>query len=209
MSDLEILISHGEGDRLEFKKTITHLDKIARTLAAFANTRGGVILVGVLDNGRICGIDPEEEKHSLQKAANFYCDPPVRLFFKEVEHEDDLTVLKTIIPESRQKPHLAKIKEDDWRGYIRVKDESVQTSRMVLQSLRAEDVETKPTYQPLNRQENILIQQFQKQPRITLKEYMDLANISKRRASRLLVNMVLLGIIRLHDKENEPYYTLS
>jgi predicted HTH transcriptional regulator len=208
MSDLEELILKGEGDRLEFKKTITHLDKIARTLAAFANTRGGVILVGVLDNGKICGIDPEEEKHSLQKAADFYCNPPVRLFFKEVEHERDLTVLKTIVPESRHKPHLAKLKEDDWRGYVRVKDESVQTSKMVLQSLRTEE-EKRPAYEPQNQQEILLLQQFKKQPRISLPEFMSLANISKRRASRLLINLVLNGVIRMHDKEKDPYYTLS
>ena len=208
MSDLEELISRGEGDRLEFKKTITHLDKIARTLSAFANTRGGIILVGVLDNGKICGIDPEEEKHSLQKAADFYCDPPVRLFFKEVEHDDDLTVLKTIVPESKHKPHLAKAKENDWRGYVRVKDESVQTSKMVLHSLKTEE-KTKPAYEPITRQETMLLLQFQKQSRITLKQFMGLANISRQRASRILVNLVLHGHIRLHDQEKEPYYTLS
>ncbi|MDB5261229.1 MAG: transcriptional regulator [Adhaeribacter sp.] len=208
MTELEILISQGEGERLEFKKTIPHPDKIARTLAAFANTRGGIILVGVLDNGKICGIDPEEEKHSLMKAADFYCDPPVRLFFKEEEHEQTLTVLKTLVPESLNKPHRAKVKEDDWRAYVRVKDASVQTSQLVLHSLRAEE-KTKPPYEPLHRQEILLLQQLQKQPRLTLNQFMNLANISKRRASRLLVNLVLQGLIRLHDKEKEPYYTLS
>ncbi|GEO06626.1 ATP-dependent DNA helicase [Adhaeribacter aerolatus] len=208
LSELEELIAHGEGDRLEFKKTITHLNKIARTLAAFANTRGGIILVGVLDNGKICGIDPEEEKHSLQKAADFYCDPPVRLFFKEIEHDNELTVLKIIVPESRQKPHLAKSNENDWRGYVRVKDESVQTSKMVLHSLKTEDA-VKPSYEPITKQETILLLQFQRQPRITLKQFMHLANISQQRASRILVTLVLHGIIRLHDQEKEPYYTLS
>jgi predicted HTH transcriptional regulator len=206
MSELEKLIANGEGDRLEFKKTITHLDKIARTLVSFANTRGGTILVGVMDNGRIIGIDPEEEKHSLQQAAQFYCNPEVKLFFKEEEHED-LTILKVIIPESKQKPHLAKLKEDDWRGYVRVKDESVQTSKMVMQSLSTEDAG--PAYVPVSKSETIFLSYFEKQPRITLKQFMHVANISKRRAQRILVNLVLHGLIRLHDKEKEPYYTLS
>jgi len=206
MSDLEELISKGEGDRLEFKKTITHLDKIARTITSFANTRGGLILVGVMDNGKINGVDPEEEKYSLQQAAQHYCNPPVKLIFKEVEHEE-LTVLKVIIPESKQKPHLAKVKENDWRGYVRVKDESVQTSKMVLQALETEN--NMPIYVPATKIETNLLLHFQKQPRITLKDFMHLANISKRRAQRLLVQLVLHGLIRLHDKEKEPYYTLS
>lgn len=210
MTELEKLISYGEGDRLEFKKTITHLNKIARTLASFANTRGGIILVGVLDNGKICGVDPEEEKHSLQQAAQFYLQPPVRLFFKEIETDNDLVVLKAIIPESKSKPHLAKVKEDDWRGYVRVKDESVQTSKLVLQALKAEvaPAEIKSIPNTLTKPENTLLLQLQKQPRITLPQFMQLVNISKRRASRLLVKLVLEGFIRMHDKEKEPFYTL-
>jgi len=206
MSDLEALIAKGESDRLDFKKTITHLDKIARTLVSFANTRGGIILVGVMDNGKINGIDPEEEKYSLQQAAQFYCDPPVKLIFKDEEHEDR-TVLKVIIPESKQKPHLAKLRENDWRGYIRVKDESVQTSKMVMQALETEH--NIPAYVPATKIEANLLTYFQKQPRITLQQFMHLANISKRRAQRILVHLVLHGVIRLHDKEKEVYYTLS
>jgi len=206
MSELEELIAKGEGDRLDFKKTITHLDKIARTLVSFANTRGGIILVGVMDNGKISGIDPEEEKYSLHQAAQYYCDPPVKLFYKEEEH-DNLTVLKVIIPESKQKPHLAKLKEDDWRGYVRVKDESVQTSKMVMQALETES--NIPAYVPASKIETALLAYFQKQPRITLNQFMHLANISKRRAQRILVHLVLHGVIRLHDKEKDSYYTLS
>jgi len=206
MSDLEALIAKGESDRLDFKKTITHLDKIARTLVSFANTRGGIILVGVMDNGKINGIDPEEEKYSLQQAAQFYCDPPVKLVFKEEEHEGQ-TVLKVIIPESKQKPHLAKLRENDWRGYIRVKDESVQTSKIVMQALETEP--NIPAYMPATKIEANLLTYFQKQPRITLHQFMHLANISKRRAQRILVHLVLHGVIRLHDKEKEVYYTLS
>ena len=132
MTDLEELILKGEGETLEFKKKITYPEKIARAIVSFANTRGGIILVGVMDNGQICGIDPEEEKYSLTQAAHFFTQPPVKLFLKEVEYEGDLVVLKAIVPESKQKPHLAQVKENDWRGYIRVKDESVQTSKLVL-----------------------------------------------------------------------------
>jgi predicted HTH transcriptional regulator len=206
MSELALQIAAGEGERLEFKKTITHLHKIARTLVSFANTRGGTILVGVRDDGMITGIDPEEEKHSLQQAAEFYCQPPVRVIFKETEHEER-TVLKAIIPESGHKPHLALYREGEWRGYIRVKDESVQTSKMVLQALKKE--ENVPAYSHLNKLERAILDQLAKQDRLTLKQIMHVTNISQRRANRLLVNLVLQGLVRLHDKEKEPYYTLS
>ena len=52
-------IGQGEGARLEFKSNFQK--EVVETLAAFANTRGGSILVGVSDNGQILGlvIQPE------------------------------------------------------------------------------------------------------------------------------------------------------
>lgn len=206
MTDLQQLILRGENDTLEFKRRIQHPDRIARTIVSLANTRGGIILVGVMDNGEIKGVDPEEEKHTLELASQFFCDPPVRLFYKEVEDEDR-TVLKVIIPESTSKPHYAKVKEDDWRAYVRVKDESVQTSKIVEKTLE----QSQPTLpkRTLNRHELALLEYLKEHPRITLPQYVRLVNISQRRGYRILIALVLEGWIRLHDKEKEHFYTLS
>ncbi|MBA9077507.1 AlbA family DNA-binding domain-containing protein [Rufibacter quisquiliarum] len=207
MQEMLLLILKGESDTLEFKKTITNPDRIARTLVSFANTRGGQILVGVQDNGTICGVDPEEEKHTLEQAISFFCDPPVRVVYKEVEM-DEGTILKVIVPESATKPHLAKVKEGDWRSYVRVKDESVQTSKLVEKSLILEPAE-EAEEAPLNHQHQRLLLLLQKHRKLTLKQVMHHANLSRRRAQRLLVELVLQGKVRLHDKEKEPYFTLS
>ncbi len=204
--ELQRLIALGENDTLDFKQRVTQPDKIARTLVSFANTRGGMILVGVQDDGTVSGIDPEEEKYTLQLAADFYCDPPVPVHYEEVE-EEAFTILKVIIPESSHKPHYAKVRPDDWRAYVRVRDTSVQTSKMVDRALATESPQFEPL--PLARHELAVLEHLQKQPRITLKQYMRLSNLSERRAYRTLVKLVIHGYLRLHDKEKEAYYTLS
>ena len=206
LDEVRRMILRGENDTVDFKQRITKPDKIARTLVSFANTRGGIILVGVKDNGYICGIDPEEELHTLRLASEHYCDPPVALDYEEVE-SDDRTVLVVTVHESKSKPHFAKVKEDDWRGYVRVKDTSVQTSDLVNKTLLNEH----PVFEklPLDRHENAVLEYLQTAPRITLKQYMKLANLSQRRAYRTLVKLVIHGYLRLHDKEKEDYYTLS
>jgi predicted HTH transcriptional regulator len=182
-------------------------DRIARTLASFANTRGCIILVDVMDNGQVSGIDSEEEKHMLELAANVYCNPPVKIFFKEVQTEDDKTVLKVIIPESVEKPHKVKMNEGDWRGYIRVKDKTVQTSDLVEQVLK---IETEEKILPeFDLQETALIDYLKANRQITQKQFMKLVNISERSAYQILIRMVLHGAIRLHGKEKENYFTLS
>lgn len=50
------LIGRGEGKELEFKRGLSPGGKIARVLCAFANTRGGLLLVGVGDRGEILGV---------------------------------------------------------------------------------------------------------------------------------------------------------
>jgi ATP-dependent DNA helicase RecG len=55
-----------EGERVEFKQQWT--DQALEDLAAFANTRGGTLFVGVSDDGEIVGVeDPEAE---IQRIAN-------------------------------------------------------------------------------------------------------------------------------------------
>lgn len=206
MDELQRLILFGENDQVDFKQRVTKPGKIARTLVSFANTRGGVVLIGVKDNGYICGIDPEEEKHTLDQAAGFYCDPPVEIQYEEIE-ADNRIVLKVTVPESLQKPHFAKVSEDDWRGYVRVKDTSVQTSKMVNKALEQEPQQFERL--PLDRHETAVLDYLVTHPRITQRKFMKLTNISERRAYRILVKLVIHGYLRLHDKELEEYYTLS
>ena len=71
---LEDLIAEGESDELEFKSTLRWDVKegtinkkleevIMKTVAAFANSQGGTLLIGVGDNGEILGL--EHDYHSL------------------------------------------------------------------------------------------------------------------------------------------------
>lgn len=69
--DIRKLISMGESETLEFKSTMRinlHSGKpdssmelaVIKTIAAFLNSNGGTLLVGVSDDGRILGIDSDK-----------------------------------------------------------------------------------------------------------------------------------------------------
>jgi len=208
--NLRALIRQGEGERLEFKKKTTHPTRIARTLASLANTHGGQVLVGIDDDGRVVGVrDAEEEMFVLRDAAAHYIDPPLALQFREIETEDDLIVLVVTIAESSTKPHRAQIAPGEWRGYVRVRDESVQTSTLTEKVLAHQQPEERLEKLPLNKDELRVLDYLKTtQPRITVAQYTKLINVSRRRAYRTLIKLVLHGYLRYHDKEKEPYYTL-
>ena len=50
----------GEDSTIEFKREMPHRDSIADEIAAFANSEGGVILIGVDDYKEIVGLDLQE-----------------------------------------------------------------------------------------------------------------------------------------------------
>ena len=77
MSDLLKRIASGESQILDFKFRIDDQNKIARTLGAFSNSDGGSLLIGVKDNGKVAGCNPEEEFYMIQGAAEISCQPPV------------------------------------------------------------------------------------------------------------------------------------
>lgn len=207
--DLHELIARGEGEELEFKQKTTHPSRISRTLVSLANTRGGQVLVGVDDAGRILGVrDVEEELFVLREAAEHYVEPPLTtLSYQEIE-EDDRTVLVVTVPESLNKPHRAQVAPGDWRGYVRVRDASVQTSGLTEKLLERQQPESRFEKIPLNKQELSALDYLKTHPRITLAQYMKLVNFGKRRAYQTLIKLVLHGYIRHHDKEKEVYYTL-
>ena len=53
--DLKKLISSGESDQLEFKSSFGK--EVIETLCAFANTKGGYVLIGVSNTNQITGLN--------------------------------------------------------------------------------------------------------------------------------------------------------
>lgn len=202
------LIFEGEGVSLDFKKTITSCEKIAKTMVSFANNKGGRLLVGVADNGEIKGVkSEEEEKYMLTKAATFYCRPSLEPIFEEV-YIDNKIVLVVEIKESDSKPHYALSDDKKWWVYIRVKDKSLLASKIVVDVLKGSSKEEGVLIE-YSSKEKALLEYLDENERITSKEYGKILNLSRRRAQRILVNLVLSGVIRLHTTEKEEFYTAS
>lgn len=55
LSEVTVLISHGESERIEFKKSTGLLRAACESLCAFLNGKGGTVIIGVTDEGKIIG----------------------------------------------------------------------------------------------------------------------------------------------------------
>lgn len=201
-------IFEGEGVTLDFKKTITSCEKIARTMVSFANNKGGRLLIGVADDGTIKGVKSEdEERYMITRAAQLFAKPALEPKFEEI-YVDDKLVLVVEIQESDTKPHYALAEDGKWWVYVRVKDKSVLASKIVVDVLKHSADKTGVLIEYSDK-ERTLLEYLEQKERIDVKEYCKLANMSRRNAQRVLVNMVLSGVIRIHTTEKEEYYTAA
>jgi len=64
------LKGRGEDSRTQFKRNIHNAESLAGDLAAFANSNGGRILVGVDDQGAVTGLTPDDIRRLNQLIAN-------------------------------------------------------------------------------------------------------------------------------------------
>lgn len=128
---IESLIAEGEHQRLDFKFEVSDSKKIARTLSAFANTDGGRLLIGVKDNGRISGIQGDEEYYMIEAASQLYTKPSVP-FQAKTWDINGKTVLEVSIDPSPERPYMAPDKEEKYKAYIRVLDENMLANEVLM-----------------------------------------------------------------------------
>lgn len=202
------LILEGENVSLDFKKTISNCEKIAKTLVAFANNRGGKLLIGVTDDGSIKGVKAEEEeKYMISKAAHQFCKPAIEPYFEEYVVDDKL-VLMVDIPKSDTKPHYALDDDGKWWVYFRVQDKSVLASKILIDVLK-KDGQAEGTLIQYSDQEKALLSYLNDHGRITLKEFSKLTRSAYKKAQKIIVSLILSGIILPHITEKEEYYVLA
>lgn len=192
------LISQGEHQQLDFKYELNESRKIARSLVAFANTDGGRLLVGVKDNGKIAGIDSEEEMYVVEAAAQVFSTPEIPLQGKL--HEIDGKEILEIIIEASEEKHF--VKEEDGRklAYIRLEDMNLKANRVQLKiwQIQSEKKGKKFTY---GKKEQVLFDHLREHGSISFKKYCKITRQHYRRATEKLAHLVLWEVIDMDVSE--------
>lgn len=208
--ELNELIENGENDRVEFKRKFSSPEKIAKEMIAFANSKGGKILFGIDDDKSIRGVESEKgELELISTAAGFYCEPEVE-FTTEIMLLKNKDIVIVNIEESKTKPHrlISEDGSDESKVYIRLNDKSILASKETIRILRNSNHDSTPVQIYIGEMEKTLFDFLESNEKITVKGFKKLVNISERRASRTLVNLVKAKIIRHHYFGNEDYFTL-
>lgn len=209
--DIKRLAAQGENETIEFKRKAAHPDKIVKELVAFANTKGGYLLIGVNDDGSIPGLKfPEDEAYALDQAILKYCKPRLKLDQHIVPISENRGVVVYNIPSSRKKPHyVIQDMETKWgQAFVRVKDRSIQASREVREILKRSN-RSKGVQFTYGNKERLLINYLHEHGHITLDQFKKLAGLKNYTASKTLILLVLANVLEIQPNEKSDIYTLK
>jgi ATP-dependent DNA helicase RecG len=111
---LKRLVSKGESETLEFKKSIGLLKAIFQTVTAFLNHKGGTVLVGILDNGKIIGQEVTESTRQKIVRELAKIEPPAQVNIKYTPVDRNKQVITINVTAGKHAPYTY-----DGRAYHR------------------------------------------------------------------------------------------
>ena len=113
------IIANGENSGVEFKRDDTSPERLARAVVAMANFMGGMVLIGVEDDGTITGIQRENLEEWVMNITQDRIHPMILPFYEEVHLDETTTVAVLSFPQGISKPYVVRDRGRE-EVYIRV-----------------------------------------------------------------------------------------
>ncbi|MCK4329133.1 putative DNA binding domain-containing protein [candidate division WOR-3 bacterium] len=184
-------IDKKESENLEFKKSVGEWKEIVKTVAAFSNTNGGRIIVGVSKSGKIVGM--EIGKSTIEDLTNkivVNTDPKVypkiaaekigekNVIVIEVNESTDKLVLAFGRPFKRVGKSTIRMSKDEYERIIIEKHkEELRFDNRICKEACWEDIDDKKVKQFLKRAETE--RNYDIKPGIAVKEALDRLDLAK------------------------------
>ena len=105
-TELLEIIANGENSGVEFKRDDIRAEALAREIVAMANLRGGMVLLGVEDDGTISGLQREDLETWVMNAILGHVHPMLLPFYEVVALDDGKRVAVVSITMGTSKPYV-------------------------------------------------------------------------------------------------------
>jgi hypothetical protein len=210
--DIRARIAEGEGKSVEFKRGLPRDEKTARTLCAFANTRGGLLLIGVGDRGEILGAPhPKRTMETLRAIANVRLDPMLAVEIGRVEL-DSKPIVWCSVPLSPARPHALLHDDETKEIVVRAGSSNRVASGAALASIRAQSTRGK-SLDPLQRSVLEWVESINRSARdpggsATIQGFAKARNIGLQRARRAFTDLERTGRLVGHGSGSKRIFSL-
>jgi len=156
-SDLRREVYCGEDSSRKFNEDIRNADSLAAEMVAFANAKGGVIYIGVADDGSLKGLDFSDVgriNQYISNAASKVVSSSLTVRTENVVLDTDRIVIVVTVPEGLDKPYFDKngviwLKSGSDKRRVNSKEELRRFFQMTAQFF-ADELPTKATISALD-----------------------------------------------------------
>ncbi|AHE98083.1 RNA-binding domain-containing protein [Thioalkalivibrio paradoxus] len=118
-TELLEIIANGENSGVEFKRDDIRPEQLAREVVALLNFQGGMVLLGVDDDGTISGIQREGLEEWVMNTIQARVHPMFLPYYEEVRLDDQKVVAVISFPQGISKPYVVRDRGKE-EIYIRV-----------------------------------------------------------------------------------------
>ena len=164
LSELKAHVALGEDSRRQFKQDVTNVDALAAEMAAFANSEGGVLYLGVADDGELPGLgraDVARINQMISNAAAQHIRSPLSVQTENLELENGRLVIILTVPKGIDRPYF------DRNGIIWLKNgadkrrvNSKEELRRLFQSVDQFHADELPTKAEIDRLDKLRFRDF-------------------------------------------------
>lgn len=111
IQELQSQVSLGEDSTRQFKADVRNAESLASEMAAFANSEGGTIYLGVADDGSAPGLDKTDVariNQLISNAASQLVKSPLTVRTENIALESGRLVIVLTVPKGLDKPYFDK-----------------------------------------------------------------------------------------------------
>ena len=132
IQDVKKLVQQGESSVVEFKTTTKTIKAACKTICAFLNMDGGIVLIGVTDNGDIIGQDiSDKTKREIgNEIAKIAPVATVDVIYIELHNTGKFIICLCAKPNIKQQPYTY-----DHRAFLRTQSNTIIMPREYYQQL--------------------------------------------------------------------------
>lgn len=130
-TDLVEILRGREGSAVEFMHDVAHPECVAQQVAAMLNLAGGLVVLGVEDDGAVSGLtrSPAEAEEWVMNLCRQNLQPPIIPFWETLRWDDDKVVgIIRLTRDAPDKPYKA-LRGRAWITFLRVGSTSREASR--------------------------------------------------------------------------------
>ncbi len=111
LNKLKRIIFLGEDSCRQFKADVHNADSLAAEMAAFANSKGGTIFIGVADDGSLPGLsnkDVSRVNQLISNAASQHVRSPLTVQTENISTDNNRIIIVLTVPKGIDKPYFDK-----------------------------------------------------------------------------------------------------